>query len=215
MEAQSHSSPDIALPEVFWPICERLLAKEAAIKIAYDDVPALTARMVKGDEEAYRDFYDRYFGRMFGYLLVLTRGREDAAKEALQCAMLRVVRYIHRFDNENAFWSWLAVLSKNALIDHERKRSCYRALLERFAQASASDHLPDAEQAESHLIDCLHESVRQLAPEERNLIERKYFERESMAQISAALNVSAKAIESRLTRVRIKLKTLTLGLLRA
>jgi len=208
----NHSSPELPLREVFWPICERLLVKDTAAPTAEDDILRLTVQMVKGDEDAYRDFYARFFGRLFGYLLVLARGHEDTAREALQCAMLRVVRHIRRFENENPFWSWLAVLARTSLVDLERKRCRYNALIERFVQNSI---LPTASEAESRLLECLRESVTQLSPDERNLVERKYFEHQEVAQIAIANDLSEKAVESRLTRIRAKLKVHVLTLLQS
>src|SRR5437667_12869071 len=70
-------------------------------------IDALTAQMSRGDEAAYRTFYDLYFGRLLRYLLVVTHGQEEAAREALQLTLLRVVRYIKVFRSEEVFWSWL------------------------------------------------------------------------------------------------------------
>src|SRR5688572_16748226 len=190
-------------PEVWWPLAERLLPRpEAAAEIAQ-----LTTQMARGDENAFREFYARYFNRLFGYLLVLTRGREDAAQEALQSAMLRVLKHVKRFNDEPAFWCWLTVLARTALVDQERKRNRYEACLERFGQENPSA-------AESHLMECLKGSLAHLPPEEAALIERKYFEGESVAQIAAALNLSEKTVESRLGRIRQKLKDKTLELLK-
>jgi DNA-directed RNA polymerase specialized sigma24 family protein len=65
---------------------------------------------------------------------VATGGREEAAREALQSTFLRVARYIKRFDSEAAFWSWLTVLAKSALVDEQRKQQRYLGLLNRFFQ---------------------------------------------------------------------------------
>lgn len=171
------------------------------------EITRLTSDMARGSEDAFREFYGRYFDRLLGYLLVLTRGREDAAREALQAALLRVLKHVKRFEREDAFWSWLTVLARTALVDQERKRSRYDAALQRFA-----DESPAA--AETHLLECLKQSMATLPPEEMALIERKYFEGESVAQIAASLDLSEKAVESRLGRIRQKLKTQTLELLK-
>lgn len=195
------------ISEVWWPLYERLLAPARDPGAEAVEISRLTSAMARGDENAFRAFYDRYFNRLLGYLLVLTGGREDVAQDAFQAAMLRVLKYIKRFEREDAFWSWLTVLARTALVDQERKRRRYDAVLDRFAHESA-------EKVESHLLECLKRSVATLPADELALIERKYFERESMAQIAASLNVSEKAIESRLARIRHKLKQQTLEMLK-
>ena len=62
-------------------------------------VAALTSALVAGDEAAYRTFHDAYVPRLFRYLLVVTAGDEQAAREALQAALVRVVRHIKIFSD--------------------------------------------------------------------------------------------------------------------
>ena len=108
------------------------------------DIAALTHRMAKGDEWAYHTFYDAYFHRLSRYLLVVTAGDEDAAREAIQATLVRVVRHIKPFPDEAVFWSWLTVLARSALCDQTRKRRRYLAFLGRFAQhAGAQQSVSD------------------------------------------------------------------------
>jgi RNA polymerase sigma factor (sigma-70 family) len=184
-------------------------APEAAVVFAPLEVESLTRAMTRSDENAYRIFHEAYFHRLFRYLLVVAAGDEDAAREALQATFLRVVRYIKTFDEEPRFWNWLTVLARTALADQRRKRSRYRAFLERFtgfAQVESESARLEDGQADARLLAALEHSVRRLPPDERDLVERKYFGRESVRAIAAALQISEKAVESRLTRVRLKLK---------
>ena len=165
--------------------------------------------MARADENAYRIFHEAYFQRLYRYLLVVAAGDEDAAREALQSTFLRVVRYIKPFDEESRFWNWLTVLGRTALADQRRKRSRYRAFLERFTGHARreAEAAPFADgQADARLLSALEESVHRLLSDERELVERKYFRRESVRDIATSLQISEKAVESRLTRVRVKLK---------
>jgi RNA polymerase sigma-70 factor, ECF subfamily len=187
------------------PTSERAAADENPA--APLDVAALTDRMAKGDEAAYRTFYDAYFDRLSRYLLVVTAGNEDAAREALQAALVRVVRHIKVFPNDAVFWSWLTVLARSALSDQTRKRRRYLAFLDRFTQHShVQQSAPDAPAAEAILATLLEHSLESLPADERRLVEAKYFERSSVREIAAGLNLSEKAVESRLVRIRQRLK---------
>jgi RNA polymerase sigma factor (sigma-70 family) len=192
---------------VWWPLWERLLGHDECLAQVPIEIAQLTADMAAGEEDAYREFYARYFNRMFGYLLVLTRGHEDSAREALQSAMLRVVKHIKRFQSEQAFWSWLTVLSRTALVDQERKRARYNAALDRFAHE-------DPAIVESRLLECLRQSLSLLPKEDLVIIEKKYFDEQPVAQIASMMEVTEKAVESRLVRIRQKLKKQTLELLK-
>ena len=179
------------------------------------DVAALTRRMTRGDELAYRTFYDAYFNRLSRYLLVVTAGDEDAAREALQSAMLRVVRHIKVFPSDAVFWSWLTVLARSALSDQTRKRRRYLAFLDRFTwHARTQQAAPVDPETDARLGTLLETSLGALPFDERRLLEAKYFERRSVRQLAEELNLSEKAVDSRLVRIRQKLKNAILEALK-
>jgi RNA polymerase sigma factor (sigma-70 family) len=173
------------------------------------DIARLTGRMAGGDEAAYREFFELFFSRLLRYLLVLTSGDEAGAREALQATMLRVARHVRRFDQEDALWSWLTVLARSSVIDAERKRKRYFGLLERFFEREPA-RPAEAGETEKRMAEVLARSLEALAREDRELLERKYFEGESVREIAEALGTSVKSVESRLVRVRRELKTLIL-----
>jgi RNA polymerase sigma factor (sigma-70 family) len=176
------------------------------------DVPALTRRMATGDETAYRIFYDAYFDRLSRYLLVVAAGDEDAMREALQATLVRVVRHIRVFPDEAVFWSWLTVLARSAHADEGRKRRRYAAFLGRFTR-----HANDAPAARSdgrddeRLRALLERHLASLPPDEQKLVGQKYFEHRSVREIADILQTTEKAVESRLSRVRRKLKDTVLA----
>ncbi len=155
---------------------------------------------------AYRVFSDAYFSRLSRYLLVVTGGNEEAMREALQDTFRRVVRHIRVFDDEAVFWSWLTVLARSAHADEGRKRRRYLAFLDRFTRHAASDPPVEINGRETLLGDVLTRHVASLPSDERELIERMYFRRESVREIAAWLHTTEKAVESRLGRIRRKLK---------
>jgi RNA polymerase sigma-70 factor (ECF subfamily) len=178
-------------------------------------VDALTRAMARGDEAAYHAFYDTYFNRLLRYLLVVASGDEEAAREALQLTMVRVVRHVKTFETEAAFWGWLTVLARSAFTDQTRKRRRYLAFLERFTSHANVEHANrNDSQADEELRGRLEQSVALLPPDERQLIEQKYFSHRSVCEIAHELGTTNKAIESKLSRVRRKLKDAMLARLK-
>ena len=179
-------------------------------------ITGLTTRMAKGEEMAFREFHEAYFARLFHYLLVVSGGREDAAKDALQSTFLRVVRHARRFDSEDAFWSWLTVLARSALADEDRKCRRYRSLVERFiAQLTPRPAIDSSrDTGEKHLVTLLEQNLAALPPGDRVLLENKYFDHQSVKAIAEASGSTEKAVESRLGRVRHHLKELILAQLK-
>lgn len=176
------------------------------------DVAVLTHAMSKGDEMAYRTFYNAYFDRLLRYLLVVTGGNEEAAREALQLALVRVVRHVKTFESEEKFWSWLTVLARSALADESRKRRRYFAFLEKFTrqQETGSSAMGNGE-ADEQLRALLESKLTALPADERQLVEQKYILRRSVREIADGQETTEKAVESRLSRVRRKLKDAVLA----
>jgi RNA polymerase sigma-70 factor, ECF subfamily len=168
---------------------------------------ALTRGMAHGDETAYRRFYDAYFDRLLRYLLVVTHGNEQAARDALQSAMLRVVRHAKPFDAEEKFWSWLTVLARSSLADESKKQRRWFAFRERFSrQAETETAAMNNGAADEKLRELLAQKVSALPPDERELLAQKYSQSRSVREIADAGETSEKAVESKLSRVRKKLK---------
>jgi len=162
---------------------------------------------MEGNEMAYRLFYDAYFERLRRYLLVVTAGDEHATQEALQSAMLRVVRYIKEFSDEQMFWGWLTVLARTSFIDLTRKRSRYWRFLERFArQMEPKEPTPEVALEDGDLQKSLDVALAGLSMEDRELVEAKYVHGRSVREMAEGAGSSEKAVESRLVRVRRKLR---------
>jgi RNA polymerase sigma-70 factor (ECF subfamily) len=176
------------------------------------DIPGLTRRMAGGDEMAWRMFYNAYFDRLWRYLLVVAAGNEDTAHEALQSALVRAARHIKVFPDENVFWSWLTVLARSAFADETKKHRRYLSFLDRFMGQSEIqlDGTGDV-QANDRLKNLLERHLALLPLDERTMIEQKYFAHRAVREIAHELQTTEKAVESKLSRIRKKLKDAVLA----
>src|SRR5262245_8686387 len=188
------------------------IAKTATDPVETSEVSTLTSRLSRGDEAAFQEFFRRYFNRLFRYLLVVANGNEELAREALQLTFLRVARHVRRFDSEAVFWGWLTVLARSSVTDEQRKLGRYQALLARFFQRLPPE--PENQPTEAHFLTLVREELEGLPADERELIERKYFNGEPVRGLAEACELTEKAMESRLLRIRRKLKTAVLDRLR-
>jgi len=174
----------------------------------------LTRRLRNGEETAFREFHDLYFDRLYRFLLVVSRGKDDEAREALQETLLRVARYVRQFETEEAFWSWLKVVARNAARDAGRKQTRYSALLRRFAVLWQHQSLQAVVEEEGCLRAVLEECLEELDPEDRALMEGKYLEEDTVKELSSKTGLTCKAVESRLLRLRRQLREQILNKLR-
>jgi RNA polymerase sigma-70 factor (ECF subfamily) len=168
----------------------------------------LTTRIIAGDETAFACFYNHFFDRLFRYVLVMTRGNEQLSKELLQQTMLKVVRYQKPFSSEAIVWSWLTQLAKTSFIDllRRQKRAPEFVGLELVSQSSPP---PDDTQDEDQVLQAALDQALNLLPQEENeLIQSVYFRELSHKQIADSTQSTPKAVESKLARVRHKLRGL-------
>lgn len=174
----------------------------------------LTARMSQGEEAAFHEFYDLYFDRLLRYLLVVTRGQEEIAHEALQLTFVRTARHVRAFDSETAFWNWLAVVARNCAADEFRRRNRQQSLLARFFHQLPAEVDLKCDGESEQLLKFLETEIAGLPEDDRALIEGKYIGQKTVRDLAGERQTTEKALESRLLRLRQKLRTATLGRLK-
>jgi RNA polymerase sigma-70 factor (ECF subfamily) len=178
------------------------------------DVASLTAGIRAGNEDAFREFHRLYFHRLYQFLLIVARGQEQEAREALQETLLRVVRHARKFDSEEAFWCWLKAVARNAARDGGRKERRYLGLLQKFALHSQNSSELPAFPAGPVLGEVLEESLAELPPQDRHIIESKYLQDLTVRELAVDTGLTEKAVESRLLRLRQRIRELILKKLR-
>ncbi len=162
----------------------------------------LTAALARGDDAAWAEFHRDFGPAIFRYLLGGTRGDYDLAAEALQQAYLRVARYVRASEDRPRFEGWLRTLASSALNDCRRRRQSFWQLL-RHAAPLAGDAPPPADQ---HVFAAVDEALAQLDPADRALLGQKYFSGANVRALAAQMQLTPKAVESRLTRARAALR---------
>jgi RNA polymerase sigma factor (sigma-70 family) len=169
-----------------------------------------TRALVRGDEEAFQLLYDWYYTRLYRYLLVIASGEESCAQEALQQTMIRVARKVKPMTSHEDFWRWLTVVARNAHRDLIRKQGRYRGMLSRFSDwfSLGVDHDSGSvpQKIEQMYDEVLQNVIGALKSEDRTLIEEKHFDGLSVKDIAQKCKMTPKAVESKLTRLRLRIK---------
>ena len=185
--------------------------------MATDDAK-LVSRLLAGDEQAFREFFDEYFERLYRFGMARTRGHHDLAEEASQRALCRAVRRLDTFRGEASLFSWLAQIYRNELADllEARHRDAARhvsldsegsAQHEVAALQSDASAEPDARAARADLGRLLRELLDGLPGRYGEILEWKYLEELSTQQIAERLHVTAEAAQSSLQRARQALRS--------
>ncbi len=176
-------------------------------------VQIMTEGIRDGNEQAFNRFYDLYADRLFRYLLVIAPRDEGQIREALQETMLRVLRYIKPFQQERVFWGWLTRVARTALFDLLRRRKRIRGAESVTWEEEIIELCPDETEAEQSLVRALQTAMAELPRDERELLERHYADGKPQYALAEERGTTPKAIESRLARVRKKMRARILDLL--
>ena len=166
-----------------------------------DDVEGLSAAAVAGDLAAFRLLFDRYYPRVYRYALTATQGNDSRAHEIAQETLLRFHRHLQVFTSNTRLWFWLSRVARSVLIDAIRVQERQRKLEESLKSVEADEAPTDI-----LLIQALNRCCADLSPADRNVVESFYFHRQSISDIAAALGTSYKATESKLGRIRARLR---------
>lgn len=176
-----------------------------------DDIDrALVQRLRAGDEQAFNEFFEDYYPRLFRFA-VMRLIDQDAADEATQATMVRAVRSLHTWRGEASLLTWLCTICRNEIGAVGRKAARQpdvslgtddpevRATLESLA---AHADRPDSELERADLGRIVQMALDHLPPRYSRVLAWKYLDEVSVREIAERLELSPKAAESLLTRAR-------------
>jgi RNA polymerase sigma-70 factor, ECF subfamily len=167
------------------------------------DMGLLTRAVRRGDADAFSTLYDLFSFRLYKYLLVLAHGDENDAREVCQAVFIKLAKRCDAFDDERRFWAWLCVVARNAFVDHCRARRCREQFVSLEALVvEAGDSSPP----EHRLREAVREALAALSAEERELLQAAYVDNRPLRDLAQETSQTYKAVESRLGRLRQKLK---------
>jgi len=200
--AVSPSGSDLPVGSVDFRL-EQSLNSQASTVATAPDIQALTRAVRRGDTGAFSRFYDLYSFRLYKFVLVLAHGDENEAREVCQCAFIKLAKRCDVFDDERRLWAWLCVLAKNTFLDHCRARQ----RLNRFVSLGELSPEPNGYVNPEHrLNEILREALASLPPDESELIQAAYVDKRPLRELADEAGQTYKALESRLGRLRQKLK---------
>jgi RNA polymerase sigma-70 factor (ECF subfamily) len=165
------------------------------------DARRLAAAVAHGDETAFREFYEHYHRRLFRFALVLARGDETLAHDAVQSAFVTAAKKLRRADSEEHLWNWLARVARQQLAKAWRQR-------QRDSAVVGMAEPPDCPEVEPDLFleESLDAALSVMDADERELVEWFYFDKLTHKEIAERLDATPKSVSSRLERARAKLR---------
>ncbi len=177
------------------------------MEISSDQLKANIARAKEGNQIAFSSLLDAFWNDVYGFQLLRTRNENDAEDITIQ-TFSKAFDRIHTFDEAYEFKTWLITISKNLHVDLIRKNK--RNVLE------ATDHstndaikkvLDDAPSVEDRLIieqnlATLLQHIKELKPHYQEVLNLRYFNECSYAEIAEKLGEPVNNIKVKLLRAK-------------
>jgi RNA polymerase sigma-70 factor (ECF subfamily) len=178
--------------------------EKTAVSCADAEARGLVVAIARGDEMAFARLYERYHRRLLRLALMVGRGDESLAHDAVQAAFVVAAKKLRRVQSEEHLWNWLAQVARQQIARAGRQQQSNPATV------NAEDLIERAVpvEADFRLEEILDTALLSLELAEREIIERFYFERLSHKELAWQLNLTPKAVSSRLERARGKLRAL-------
>lgn len=80
----------------------------------------LFEKIANGDNEAFTELYYASYKQIYGFLLSLTRNKEDA-EDLLQNTYIRIRNGSHLYKKQGTPMTWMCAIAKNQYLDFVRK----------------------------------------------------------------------------------------------
>lgn len=171
----------------------------------------LVQALRRGEEAAFRRFFDAYFPRLYRFAQARLPGRDADVQEVVQITLCDALDSLASWRGEAAFYTWLCQICRHrihhlhrriqptpmGLADEEPE---IRARLDSLAMDAEMD--PETLLGRADLKDLVHTALDALPRHYADVLTLKYLRELPVAQIADSLGLSAKATESLLTRAR-------------
>ena len=102
------------------------------------DVQTLIARVLEGDEHAFRSLYRLHADELYRFALWLAGGAEETAEEIVQETWIRAVRALARFEGRSSLKTWLCGIAVRCAREDQRRSAAERRRREAAPQPQAS-----------------------------------------------------------------------------
>ncbi len=166
--------------------------------------------IAQGDEEALVTLYDRY-GRLVYSLAYQVLQDHQLAEEVTQDVFTRVWQAATSFDpKKSRFTTWLTSITRNRAIDILRRRRVRGLTGPGEAELNTAITRADERLSPEYHLEALavREALRQLPPDQRQVIELAYFNGMTQREIAEHLNIPLGTVKTRMRLAMMKLRHL-------
>lgn len=147
-----------------------------------------------------------HYGPLMRYIIAPILQNPQDREDCLSEVSMRVWEKIGQFDGEKgSFRAWLTAITRNTALNHARRASGSSA--EELSESTPSpDPTPEETLLKKERQEALKTALSRLSYKDRLLFYRKYYYRQSTAQIAAEFGMTERAVEGKLYRLKKQLR---------
>ncbi|WP_053826656.1 RNA polymerase sigma-70 factor [Lascolabacillus massiliensis] len=154
----------------------------------------------RGSGEAFEIIYNRYVGKLYNFMLGITRGDEYMSEEMVQTAFIRLWETRERIDTGKSLISYLATIAKNTLYNKYKRQTVeliYREMVLR--EETEIDHTTEQQVEGEWLKRSLDDLIDQMPPGRKNIYKLSRQQEMSTKEIAEKLGISVSTVETQLS----------------
>jgi RNA polymerase sigma-70 factor, ECF subfamily len=177
----------------------------------------LVQRLLAGDQDALRRFFDEYFDRLYRFAYARLRGDAALAEDAAQNTLVRALRGLAGFRGDAGLFSWLATICRNEIADLVEKNarvSAHTVSLDAEGGAReaaravvAPDGAGEKALAGAERLQLIRQVLDELPGKYGEMLELKYIEEWDVERIARRVGLSFEAAQSQLQRARLAFRS--------
>lgn len=168
----------------------------------------LISRALAGSPDAWTGLVRRYERRIYNYALRMV-GHPDDALDLVQEVFMALHRNLATFRGESSFASWLFRIANYRCTDFLRRRRVLAPLDEAGELPDTHTYSDPAASAGAMTTNqLLTHAMQSLPPEQRVVVELKFFQHFTFAEIAGQLGISPNTAKTRLYTALRKLQTM-------
>ena len=167
---------------------------------------ALVKKAIHGKADAWDKLIKRYEKKIYNHALRATNNRDDAM-DLMQEIFLSVYRNLPKYRGDAPFGAWLFRVASHRTADFYRRRKPTESLADRTDSMSGDGGDPHESLTGSEKNRVIMDLLARLSPEQRQVVEMKYFQELTFDEMSDTLGVSSNTLKSRLYGALKKIKT--------
>ena len=159
----------------------------------------------EGDQHAFRYLLEFFWNDVYGFMLQRTQNENEAEDLTIRC-FGKAFEKIMTYNEAYGFKTWLTTIATNLHIDQLRKKSntnitteASQEVAQKIADSAPS---PEDDLIRKQRLETLLNTIKNLKPRYREVIQLKYLQELSIKQMAEKLNSSESTVKVKLMRAR-------------